>query len=111
MVKNSPSIAALVYVRPKIRSNYTVWCLEPIDGAPALAHLLRRLKRGLAAELEVFVAPDGEVAAERMAAHNEILGASLVTSAGAGKLAVLQEFLKSHPSIRTLLIFPENAIF
>ncbi len=104
--------AAVVYIGMKIASNYTVPCLEPISGVLALRRLMDRLRTGLpAGEFEFYVVFHDEVLPERLKEAFQGQSVQIFKGTGESRLTVLGEFCKAKPHLKTLLVFPEEALF
>src|SRR5579863_4282217 len=104
--------AVIIYIAPKIASNYTRWCLERVEGMPALAHLLTRLKTGFPlGEMDFVVAchKDGVMPAMLEEALQG-LDVKVFSWAALSRMEVFSEWIKVHPEIQSLLVFPEDSI-
>lgn len=105
------STAVVVYISPKIESSYSIWCLDPICGQPVLAHLFKRLQKGLpAGDMEFLVACHEGVVVDALEALLKNTPTQLFISTTPGRLHTLIELSKSYPHIKTFMIFPETCI-
>ncbi len=104
--------AVVVYISPKIASNYTIWCLEPIAGKPLIKSLLQRLQASLPpAEFEYVVLVNDSLMSGKLKALFDGPGVNVFESQALSRLQVLGDYCKANPQIKTILIFPEESIF
>lgn len=106
-----PDKAIVVYLAPQFASTYTVPYLERVQGAAVISLLFRRLKSAFDTSAEYHVLYHDEVIGSRIAEALQPVGVSVFHSRAAGRLNVFAEFIQSRPHLRTLLVYPENAIF
>src|SRR5688572_17945269 len=94
----------VVYISPKIASNFSIWCLEPVAGVPAIRRLFERLLHGLpASELEFFAVFHDDVMATQLKQNLEGLSVTCFQAHALHRLSALVEFSKAHQSLKTLL--------
>src|SRR5260221_14350310 len=98
--------AVVVYISPKVASNWTVWCLEPIIGLPSIRRLFERLQRSLASEdLEFYAVYHDEVIPARLEKALQGTGVKIFHSQSLNRLRALADFMTAHPSLTTILVF------
>jgi len=104
--------AVVVYVSPKIASNFTVWCLEPLGGVPLIRRLCERLRKGFASDdFEYLIAFHDEVLPARLEEALKDLPVKIFPSKALDRLQVLADLCRANPELKTILVFPENAVF
>ena len=104
--------ALVVYIAPKIASNYTIGCLEPLTDAPLVRRLMDRLQRGLpAGEFECHIIFHDAIIAERLTP--ELVGPTvrLFKGTAENRLGALGEFCRTHPHLKTIAVFHEESLF
>jgi glycosyltransferase involved in cell wall biosynthesis len=102
----------VIYIYPKVKSNWSNWCLEPIRGKPVLTHLLNRLQKGLpVGDFQFFILSHEEGMPEQLLEISKDTGVPLFVSKSTGRLRALTDLIKGKGLSNTLLLFPETAIF
>ena len=102
--------AVLLYFDPKIASRYSIWCLEPLAGIPAVRRFAQRLQSGLpAGEFDVYAVCHEAATAHRIAACLDQAPMKVFQSVTLNRLAAIADFCKKFPHYKTLLLFPEGS--
>src|SRR5689334_13704199 len=102
--------AIVAYVSPKISSNYSVDCLKEIAGKAVIGRLCDRLKQGLVdGDFTYAVLTHDRWLAARL--EVAVPSTKIYVSDADSRLALFGDFLDAYPVFKTLLVFPEDAIF
>ncbi|MBL8227070.1 MAG: glycosyltransferase family 4 protein [Bryobacterales bacterium] len=112
-VPGADCVATVVLSAPRVTSSHFDPAFEPLNGVSVLRHLLLRLERGLAKHCESFfvVVPHDKQAYARFAKECEGTLFQTLHCESVVQLEVLGELCRRIPRVRTLLIYPELAVF